>query len=109
MPTTPGLGLAGSQAALQASQAAVKVAQANLAAQFATVKRLQQLQDYENVTAPYDGVITSRSVDTGDLVSADNNGATNTLFTLARDSVVRVQIDVRRAGRLASMTGCRRR
>ena len=99
------LGLAGSQAALQASQAAVKVAQANLAAQFATVKRLQQLQDYERVTAPYDGVITSRSVDTGDLVSADNNGATNTLFTLARDSVVRVQIDVPQSGAIGIHDG----
>ena len=99
------LGLAGSQASLQGAQAAVKVAQANLAAQYATVKRLEQLQDYENVTAPYDGVITSRSVDTGDLVSADNTGATNTLFTLSRDSVVRVQIDVPQSGAIGIHDG----
>ena len=99
------LGLAGSQASLQGSEAAVKVAQANLAAQFATVKRLEQLTDYENVTAPYDGVITSRSVDTGDLVSADNNGATNVLFTLARDNVVRVQVDVPQSGAIGIHDG----
>ncbi len=99
------LGLAGSQASLQGSQAAVKVAQANLAAQYATVKRLQQLTAYEDVTAPYDGVVTSRSVDTGDLVSADNNGATNTLFTLARDDVVRVQIDVPQSGAIGIHDG----
>ena len=99
------LGLAGSQAALVASQAAVKVAQANLGAQFATVKRLQQLTAYEDVTAPYDGVITSRSVDTGDLVSADNNGATNVLFTLARDDVLRVQIDVPQSGAVGIRDG----
>ncbi len=99
------LGLAGSQASLEGSQAAVKVAQANLAAQFATVKRLQQLTDYENVTAPYDGVITSRAVDEGDLVSADNNGATNTLFTLARDNVVRVQVDVPQSGAIGIHDG----
>lgn len=99
------LGLVGSQASLEASQAAVKVAQANLGAQYATVKRLEQLTDYENVTAPYDGIITSRSVDTGDLVSADNNGATNVLFTLARDDVVRVQVDVPQSGAIGIRDG----
>ena len=100
------LGLAGSQASLGASQAAVKVAQANLAAQFATMKRLQQLKDYEDVTAPYDGVITSRAVDTGDLVSADANGSSgNLLFTLARDNIVRVQINVPQSGAMGVKDG----
>ena len=100
------LGLAGSQASLQGSQAAVKVAQANLAAQYATMKRLQQLKDYENVVAPYEGVITSRSVDTGDLVSADSNGsAGNQLFTLARDNIVRVQISVPQSGAIGIKDG----
>ncbi len=99
------LGLAGSQASLAASQAAVQVAQANLAAQFATVKRLEQLTNYENVIAPYDGVIISRSADTGDLVSADNNGATNVLFTLARDDVLRVQVDVPQSGAIGIHDG----
>lgn len=99
------LGLAGSQASLQAAQASVKVAQANLAAQVATVRRLEQLTAYENVTAPYDGVITSRTVDVGDLVSADNAGATNLLFTLARDDVVRVQINVPQSGAIGIHDG----
>ena len=100
------LGLAGSQASLQASQAAVKVAQANLAAQYATMKRLEQLKAYEDVTAPYDGVITSRAVDTGDLVSADSNGSSgNLLFTLARDNVVRVQINVPQSGAIGIKDG----
>ena len=46
------LGLVGAQASLGSAQAAVKVAEANLAAQYATVKRLQQLTSYEQVTAP---------------------------------------------------------
>ena len=99
------LNLAGSQASVGSAQAAVKVAQANLAAQYATVKRLQQLTGYEQVTAPFDGVITSRSVDTGDLVSADSNGAGNTLFTLVRDNVVRVQISVPQSGAIGIRDG----
>ncbi len=99
------LGLVGAQASLGSAQAAVKVAEANLAAQYATVKRLQQLTGYERVTAPFDGVITSRSVDTGDLVSADSNGAGNTLFTLVRDSVVRVQMSVPQSGAIGIHDG----
>ena len=99
------LGLQGSQASLQAAQANVKMSQASLVAQFADLKRLQRLQAYEDVTAPFDGVITSRSVDAGDLVSADNNGASNTMFTIVRDDVLRVQIDVPQSGAIAIRDG----
>ena len=101
------LGLAGSQASAGAAQAAIKVAQANLAAQYATVQRLAELKGYEDVTAPFDGVITSRSVDTGDLVSADSSGSSggNALFTLARDNVVRVQVDVPQSGAIGIRDG----
>ncbi len=91
---------------LRAAQAAIKVAQANLAAQFATVQRLTELKGYEDVIAPYDGIITSRSVDTGDLVSADSNGSVgNQLFTLARDNIVRVQIAVPQSGAIGIKDG----
>ena len=100
------LGLAGSQASADAAKAAIQVAQANLAAQYATVQRLTELKGYENVIAPYDGVITSRSVDTGDLVSADSNGSSgNQLFTLARDDIVRVQMDVPQSGAIGIKDG----
>jgi RND family efflux transporter MFP subunit len=100
------LNLAGSQASQQAAQAAIKVAEANVAAQFATVQRLQELKGFEEVRAPFDGVVTSRSVDVGDLVSADANGnAGNTLFTLARDSLVRVQISVPQSGAIGVKDG----
>ncbi len=100
------LGLAGSQASAAAAQAQIKVAEANLGAQFAMVKRLTELTGYENVTAPYDGVITGRSVDTGDLVSADSNGSTgNQLFTLVRDTVMRVQMAVPQSGAIGIRDG----
>ena len=100
------LGLVGSQASAGAAQAAIKVAQANLAAQYATVQRLTELTGYEKVIAPYDGVITTRSVDTGDLVSADSNGTSgNVLFTLVRDNIVRVQMDVPQSGAIGVKDG----
>lgn len=98
------LGLSASKASLAAAQAAVQVALANVAAQFANVQRLQQLTAYENVTAPFDGIITSRSVDAGDLVS-DGTGTGNVLFTLERDNVVRVQMSVPQSGAIGIRDG----
>ena len=63
-----------------ATAAAVRSAQAN-------VQRLKEMQSFEKVYAPFDGVVTARTVDTGQLI---NPGAGNELFhmqaiqTLAR-------------------------
>jgi len=100
---TTRLNLASSQANLLGSQAAVKVAEANIAGQYATVQRLQELVGFEDVRAPFDGVITSRSVDLGDLVSADSGG--KVMFTLAHDDVVRVAVDVPQSGAIGVVDG----
>jgi RND family efflux transporter MFP subunit len=76
--------------------AAVSVAQANLEAQQAQVNRLQQLTGFEQVMAPFDGVITSRQIDVGSLVTADSASGTS-LFSIARNNVLRVQIFVPQA------------
>ena len=78
---------------LNTSTAAVGVAQANLAAQAAAVNRLVQLTGFEQVTAPFDGVITARQIDIGNLVTADASTGTS-LFSIARTDVLRVQVYV---------------
>lgn len=81
------------QATLETSQAGVKVAEANIKAQEATVARLRTLTAFEDIVAPFDGVVTARNVDTGDLVNADTPNATP-LFTMVRDDVLRVSVQV---------------
>jgi RND family efflux transporter MFP subunit len=66
------------QAAATASQ--VKSAQANL-------ERLRQLQSFEKVYAPFDGVITARNIDTGQLI---DSGAGKELFHLQAIQTLRV-------------------
>jgi len=61
--------------------------QAIVAAGEANVRRLKQLQDFERVTAPFDGVITARNTDIGALINA---GAANELFHLTSIKVLRV-------------------
>jgi RND family efflux transporter MFP subunit len=87
------LSLAAQNAALQSAQAALGVAQADYQAQVATMQQLQELTGFELVTAPFDGVVTARNVDTGDLISGSASGGT-AMFVIARDDVLRVHIDV---------------
>ena len=49
--------------------AAVAVAKGNVAAQQAAVNRLQELIAFKEIKAPFDGVVTARNVDIGDLVN----------------------------------------
>jgi RND family efflux transporter MFP subunit len=80
-----------------AQTAAVGVARANLEAQQAQVNRLEELTGFERVVAPFDGVITSRQVDVGSLVTADASSGTP-LFSIAHTDVLRVQVYVPQGG-----------
>lgn len=71
-----------SQAA--ATAAAVRSAQAN-------VDRLTQLQDFEKVYAPFDGVVTARNIDTGQLI---DQGAGKELFHMQTLQTLRVYTNV---------------
>ena len=73
--------------------AAALAADAQVAAQEANVARLQQLQGFERVVAPFSGVITARSTDVGALINAgDTKGAE--LFRIADTSKLRTYVDV---------------
>jgi len=73
---------------------AYKQAQADLAAAEANVSRLRSLQGFNRVTAPFDGVLTRRNVDVGDLINAGNGGAGQALFSLAQVDPLRLYIYV---------------
>jgi HlyD family secretion protein len=92
------------QAAVETAQAGIKVAAANVQAQQATVDRLHTLTQFEEVRAPFDGIVTTRGVDTGDLVNADSKTGT-ALFTVAEDKVLRVTVHVPQANAFAIRNG----
>jgi HlyD family secretion protein len=75
------------------AEAGVAVALANLKAQQATVDRLQALTAFEQVKAPFGGVITARNVDKGDLLTQDSSGG-SPMFSIARDDVLRIAVYV---------------
>jgi RND family efflux transporter MFP subunit len=67
-----------------ATAAAVRSAQANL-------QRVKELQSFEKVYAPFDGVVTARAVDTGQLI---NQGSGAELFHMQAIDTLRVYANV---------------
>jgi RND family efflux transporter MFP subunit len=78
---------------LKARDAAVAVASANIVAQEAQLRVLNQQKTYLSVVAPFDGVITQRNIDVGSLVQADAASGTF-LFQLMHSDVIRIQLYV---------------
>ena len=78
---------------LKAREAAVAVASANIVAQEAQLRVLNQQKTYLSVVAPFDGVITQRNIDIGSLVQADASSGTF-LFQLMHSDVMRIQLYV---------------
>jgi RND family efflux transporter MFP subunit len=70
-----------------ATAAAVRSSQAN-------VQRLREMQSFEKIYAPFDGVVTARTVDTGQLI---DTGAARELFRLQANQTLRVYTNVPQA------------
>ena len=85
------------QQELNERNSAYTQAQANVAAADANVRRLQKLEGFKKVLAPFAGVVTHRNVDVGDLIDAGNGGAGRALFTLAQVDPLRVYVYVPQA------------
>jgi RND family efflux transporter MFP subunit len=69
---------------------------ANVAAADANVKRLQQLESFKRIVAPFAGVVTQRNVDVGDLIDA-GSGTSRALFALAQSDPLRVYVQLPQA------------
>jgi RND family efflux transporter MFP subunit len=76
--------------------AALAIAKANVMAQAAAVNRLQQLSGFEEIKAPFDGVVTARNVNVGDLLNA--GGTTGrALYQVADIHRMRIFVNVPQA------------
>jgi multidrug efflux system membrane fusion protein len=58
----------------------------------AVLNRLKQLQSFATVTAPFEGRITRRNINLGDLVNAGNVGNAQAMFTMARTDRLSVYV-----------------
>jgi RND family efflux transporter MFP subunit len=85
------------RSATEQAKAALIAAKANVESSAAAVERLRTLTKFEEIIAPFDGVITARTYDPGALISAANIGPGQELFDIAEDDWLRVFVNVPQA------------
>jgi RND family efflux transporter MFP subunit len=80
--------------ALAAREADVESARATIKAQEANVKRLEELQSFKQILAPFDGVVTARYVEVGTLVSEGSGANARELFRMVQLQSLRFHVPV---------------
>ena len=85
------------QADVDAGHANVAAAEANVTANKANLERLANLQSFQNIRAPFAGVITVRNVDNGALIGAGSSTNTQPLFRMAQTDSLRIFVNVPQA------------
>jgi RND family efflux transporter MFP subunit len=83
------------------------VKEATYASMLSNVRRLENLQSFNSVYAPFDGVITARNTDLGALIDAGANAPGKELFRLAATVKLRVFVSVPQSFARASSAGAR--
>lgn len=78
---------------------------ATVEAQAANVKQLEQLVAFEKVLAPFDGLVTARNTDIGQLVNAGNGGAAQELFRVSSTDKLRIFVSVPQMFSQAAVAG----
>ncbi|HTB63721.1 MAG TPA: efflux RND transporter periplasmic adaptor subunit [Opitutales bacterium] len=82
------------KAGYNSSLAKLEAAKSQVNLDEADVKSLTELSGFKEVRAPFDGVITARRIDLGDLVTAGSTASTTSLYSIAQYDQVRVMVDV---------------
>jgi RND family efflux transporter MFP subunit len=99
-------------AAVTTAQKTLESQQATVVAMEANVNRLRELQQFQKVVAPFEGIVSARNVDVGSLISAGSgNSGIKEMFHLVDSSVIRLRVAVPqtysvsiKAGQMAAVT-----
>ncbi|MBV8146329.1 MAG: efflux RND transporter periplasmic adaptor subunit [Gammaproteobacteria bacterium] len=81
------------KSAYDSSVARQRSAEADAALAQARVDKYQAMTQFKKVTAPYDGVITVRDIDIGNLVTAGSTAATSPLYVMTQNDPIRIFVD----------------
>jgi RND family efflux transporter MFP subunit len=87
------------------ANARLKSAQADVALDQARVNQYAALAQFKDVTAPYDGAITNRDIDIGNLVTAGSTSATTPLYVMTQNDPIRIFVDVPQSAAADLMQG----
>jgi RND family efflux transporter MFP subunit len=76
------------------AEASLKSAEADVALDRAHVNQYLALSEFKQVTAPYDGTVSQRDIDIGNLVTAGSTSSTTSLYVVTQNDPMRVFVDV---------------
>jgi RND family efflux transporter MFP subunit len=85
------------EAQTQKAEAGLLTAQETIRASEASVRRLEEMKSFAIVTAPFDGIVTSRLVDVGVLINAGNGGTSREMFRVAKLQPMRIFVNIPQA------------
>ena len=85
---------ASKKADFESAEARLYAAQAQVALDQARVNQYVALTEFKQVRAPFDGIITERTIDVGNLVTAGSSSSTTPLYRVSQTEPVRVFVDV---------------
>ncbi len=80
--------------AVEQAQAVITQTNADVVAAEANVRRLKVMQGFEQIIAPFDGVVTTRNYDVGALLSTADSGPGKEIFRIAETDKLRVYVNV---------------
>jgi RND family efflux transporter MFP subunit len=78
----------------ESSEARLNAAVAQVALDKSKVDQYAAMAEFKQVTAPFDGTITERKIDVGNLVTAGSGSSTTSLYRMAQTDPLRVFVDV---------------
>jgi RND family efflux transporter MFP subunit len=85
--------------------AKVKSHEATVASLEASVRRLEELQGFKTIRAPFDGIVTRRRAEIGCLVAAGSGTNSAELFAVAQSDTLRIRVNVPQAQAMTIATG----
>ena len=75
-------------------QSTLDARKADLTAAEANLERLTRMQAYQKITAPFDGTVTKRSIEVGQLVTGDLNDEVRVLYRIEQTQTLRAFVNV---------------
>lgn len=76
------------------AEATLKSAEADVTLDQARVNQYVAMSEFKEVTAPYDGIVSQRDIDIGNLVTAGSTSSTTPLYVMTQNDPMRVFVDV---------------
>jgi RND family efflux transporter MFP subunit len=93
------------QADYQSGEASLKSAEADVTLDQARVNQYVAMSQFKQVTAPYDGIVSQRDIDIGNLVTAGSTSSTTPLYVMTQNDPMRVFVDVPQSAAADLMQG----